>query len=75
MRKLIWTLGILGLVGCVLLLVIDNPLVMVGYFGLYLLLVLGSFVFFYDRLQSNRFLQEDISYMYFPTHDLRMIHP
>jgi hypothetical protein len=75
MRKFVWTLGTLGIIGCVMLLFVDNPIFMVGYFGLYLLLVLGSFIYFYDRLQNTRYLQEDISYMYFPTHDLRMIHP
>ncbi len=53
MRRLVWGAIIGGLIGFLLLAMVDNPFVIVGYFGLYLLAVVSVFQHFYEKLRAS----------------------
>ena len=52
MKKLIWGMIGAGAIGLLLLALIDNPFVMVGYFGFYLLSTITIFYHYFGKLQQ-----------------------
>lgn len=57
MRRLIWGIVIGAMIGLLILAITNNPFVIVGYFGLYLLAVVTVFQHFYEKLRANEIRQ------------------
>lgn len=68
MKRLI-TFAVIGaLIGCLLLVIIDNPFVVLGYFGFYLIATITVFSIFFEKLKSG-----DLSHGRKITHDQEII--
>ena len=53
MKRLI-TFAVVGaLIGCLLLVLIDNPFVVLGYFGFYLISIITLFSILFEKLKSG----------------------
>ncbi|WP_457920024.1 hypothetical protein [Candidatus Lokiarchaeum ossiferum] len=57
MRRLVWGTVIGAMIGLLILAVTNNPFVIVGYFGLYLLAVVTIFQHFYEKIRTTEILQ------------------
>jgi len=60
MKKLYWGVLILGIVGSFVSIFFagENPLVMVGFFGFYLLVIYALFTYYFDNIKVKRVLPE-----------------
>ena len=56
MKKIYWSLIIIGIVGCIasIFLAGEHPVVMVGYFGAFLLVTFAFFTHFYDSIKVQK---------------------
>ncbi len=60
MRRLIWGSTIGLLIGCLILTMIDNPYVIIGYFGSYLIATVLIFQYSYEKLHKIEIGKENI---------------
>jgi len=60
MKKMYWSLIIIGIIGCIISIFLagEHPLVMVGFFGLYLLAMFAIFTYMFDNIKVRRELPE-----------------
>lgn len=60
MKKIYWGLVILGIVGSFvsIFFVGDSPIVMVGFFGFYLLVIYALFTYYFDNVRVKKLIPE-----------------
>ena len=60
MKKIYWGLIAIGIILCVVSIFLagEHPLVMVGFFGLYLLATFATFTYMFDNIKVKRELPE-----------------
>ena len=60
MKKIYWGLLILGIVGSLvsIFFVGDSPLVMVGFFGFYLLIIFALFTYYFDTARIKKLIPD-----------------
>ena len=60
MKKIYWFLVILGIVGSFTSIFIagEHPLVMVGFFGFYLLVIYALFTYYFENIRGKKIIPE-----------------
>ena len=60
MKKIYWSLIIIGIIGCIISIFLagEHLLVMVGFFGIYLLATFAIFTYLFDSIKVKRELPE-----------------
>ncbi len=60
MKKIYWVLTILGIIGSFasIFWAGEHPLVMVGFFGFYLLVIFALFTYYFDSIKTKKLLPE-----------------
>ena len=60
MKKIYWGLTIFGIIGSFALIFIweSTPILMVGFFGFYLLVIFALFTYYFDSIKTKKLLPE-----------------
>ena len=58
MKKIYWVLIIIGIIGSFVSIFIDNPFVIVAFFGFYILVIYALFTYYFESLRVKKILPE-----------------